>query len=95
MLWMRNEQFGALLIQLQSTELSVRGSFSVSVRWSSSFAQVHCLVLRGGWSCDRLCTGTTGAALKTRERASFLLEGSQATPARPSGRNNVKVKTLW
>jgi hypothetical protein len=30
-----------------------------------------------------------------RERASFLLEGSQATPARPSGRNNVKVKTLW
>jgi hypothetical protein len=23
------------------------------------------------------------------------LEGSQATPARPSGRNNVKVKTLW
>jgi hypothetical protein len=28
------------------------------------------------------------------ERASFL-EGSQATPARLSGRNNVKVKTLW
>jgi hypothetical protein len=25
----------------------------------------------------------------------FLLEGSQATLARPSGRNNVKVKTLW
>jgi hypothetical protein len=25
----------------------------------------------------------------------ILLEGSQATPARPSGRNNVKVKTLW
>jgi hypothetical protein len=24
-----------------------------------------------------------------------LLEGSQATPARPSGGNNVKVKTLW
>jgi hypothetical protein len=23
------------------------------------------------------------------------LEGSQAAPARPSGRNNVKVKTLW
>jgi hypothetical protein len=30
-----------------------------------------------------------------RERASVLLEGSQATPARPSGRNNVNVKTLW
>jgi hypothetical protein len=31
-----------------------------------------------------------------RERKSIiLLEGSQATPARPSGRNNVKVKTLW
>jgi hypothetical protein len=28
------------------------------------------------------------------ERESFLLEGSQATPARPSGRNNVKVKML-
>jgi hypothetical protein len=25
----------------------------------------------------------------------ILLEGSQATSARPSGRNNVKVKTLW
>jgi hypothetical protein len=25
----------------------------------------------------------------------ILLEGAQATPARPSGRNNVKVKTLW
>jgi hypothetical protein len=25
----------------------------------------------------------------------ILLEGSQATPARPSGRKNVKVKTLW
>jgi hypothetical protein len=24
-----------------------------------------------------------------------LLEGSQATPARPSGKNNVKVITLW
>jgi hypothetical protein len=24
-----------------------------------------------------------------------LLEGSQATPARPSGGNNVKVNTLW
>jgi hypothetical protein len=24
-----------------------------------------------------------------------VLEGSQATPARPYGRNNVKVKTLW
>jgi hypothetical protein len=34
-------------------------------------------------------------AERERERASFLLEGSQATPARPSGRNNVKVKTLW
>jgi hypothetical protein len=32
---------------------------------------------------------------RERERASFLLEGSQVTPARPSGRNNVKVKTLW
>jgi hypothetical protein len=31
-----------------------------------------------------------------RERKSIiLLEVSQATPARPSGRNNVKVKTLW
>jgi hypothetical protein len=31
-----------------------------------------------------------------RERKSIiLLKGSQATPARPSGRNNVKVKTLW
>jgi hypothetical protein len=31
-----------------------------------------------------------------RERKSIiLLEGSQATPARPSGRNNVKVRTLW
>jgi hypothetical protein len=30
------------------------------------------------------------------ERKSIiLLEGSQATPARPSGRNKVKVKTLW
>jgi hypothetical protein len=30
-----------------------------------------------------------------RERKSIiLLQGSQATPARPSGRNNVKVKTL-
>jgi hypothetical protein len=29
------------------------------------------------------------------ERASFLLEVSQATPARPSGINNVQVKTLW
>jgi hypothetical protein len=30
-----------------------------------------------------------------RERKSIiLLEGSQATPARPSGMNNVKVKTL-
>jgi hypothetical protein len=25
----------------------------------------------------------------------ILLEGSQAMPARPSGRSNVKVKTLW
>jgi hypothetical protein len=25
----------------------------------------------------------------------ILLEGSQATPARSSGRNNAKVKTLW
>jgi hypothetical protein len=36
--------------------------------------------------------------LKSRERerkSITLLEGSQATPARPSGRNNVKVKTLW
>jgi hypothetical protein len=33
---------------------------------------------------------------RERERKSIiLLEGSQATPARPSGRNNVKVKTLW
>jgi hypothetical protein len=32
---------------------------------------------------------------REKERASFLLEGSQATPARPSGSNNVKVKTLW
>jgi hypothetical protein len=32
---------------------------------------------------------------RERERASFLLEGSQATTARPSGRNIVKVKTLW
>jgi hypothetical protein len=24
-----------------------------------------------------------------------LLEGSQATPARPSGMNNVEVKKLW
>jgi hypothetical protein len=32
---------------------------------------------------------------RERERKSIiLLEGSQATPARPSGRNNVKVKTL-
>jgi hypothetical protein len=29
------------------------------------------------------------------KRKNILLEGSQATPARPSGRNNVKVKTLW
>jgi len=35
MLWMRNEQFGALLIQLLTTELSVRSSLSVSARWSS------------------------------------------------------------
>jgi hypothetical protein len=34
-------------------------------------------------------------AERERERASFWLEGFQATPARPSGRNNVKVKTLW
>jgi hypothetical protein len=36
--------------------------------------------------------------LKTEEderKSIFLLEGSQASPARPSGRNNVKVKTLW
>jgi hypothetical protein len=25
----------------------------------------------------------------------IILEGSQATPARPSGSNNVNVKTLW
>jgi hypothetical protein len=33
---------------------------------------------------------------RERERKSIiLLGGSQTTPARPSGRNNVKVKTLW
>jgi hypothetical protein len=33
---------------------------------------------------------------RERERKSIiLLEGSQATPTRPSGRNNVKVNTLW
>jgi hypothetical protein len=32
---------------------------------------------------------------ETRERKSIiLLEGSQATPAPPSGRNNVKVKSF-
>jgi hypothetical protein len=30
-----------------------------------------------------------------KKESIILLEGSQATPARPSGRNNVKVKTLW
>jgi hypothetical protein len=30
-----------------------------------------------------------------RKKGVILLEGSQATPARPSDRNNVKVKTLW
>jgi hypothetical protein len=33
---------------------------------------------------------------REREKEHYLLfEGSQATPACPSGRNNVKVKTLW
>jgi hypothetical protein len=33
---------------------------------------------------------------RERKRKSInLLEGPQAMPARPSGRNNVKMKTLW
>jgi hypothetical protein len=32
---------------------------------------------------------------KTERKSIFMLEGSQDTPARPSGRDNVKVKTLW
>jgi hypothetical protein len=30
-----------------------------------------------------------------RRKSIILLEGSEATPARPSGGNSVKVKTLW
>jgi hypothetical protein len=48
MFWMRNEQFGALLIQLQSIQLSVRGSLSVSARLSSSLDQVHRYIQRRG-----------------------------------------------
>jgi hypothetical protein len=32
---------------------------------------------------------------ESKRKSIILLEGSQATPARPSGRNKVKVKTLW
>jgi hypothetical protein len=32
---------------------------------------------------------------REREKEHNFVRGSQATPARPSGRNNVKVKTLW
>jgi hypothetical protein len=45
---MRNEQFGALLIQLQGTVISVRSSLSASARWSFSLDQDHSLVQRRG-----------------------------------------------
>jgi hypothetical protein len=32
---------------------------------------------------------------KKERKSIFLLEGSQATPARPYGSKNVNVKTLW
>jgi hypothetical protein len=50
---------------------------------------------------EEIQRGYQGVKLETfyfpREgrKSVILLEGSQATPARPSGRNNVKVKTLW
>jgi hypothetical protein len=59
---MRNEQFGAFLIQLQNIELSVRGSLSLSSRRSSSLIQVHRLVQRRSWSSDCLWTRTIGVS---------------------------------